>query len=40
MATKVVWAPEVNTGGEAVTVMVNDWLAVFPWTSVMVKVTG
>ena len=32
--------PEVNTGGEAVTVKVKDWVEVFELASVAVMVIG
>jgi hypothetical protein len=40
VSENVVEDPEVNTGGEAVTVKVKDWAEVFVLASVAVMVTG
>ena len=39
-SANVVDAAEVNTGADAVTVKVNDWVAVFELASVAVMVIG
>ncbi len=40
VSANVVDAAEVNTGGEAVTVKVKDWVVVFELASVAVMVIG
>ena len=40
LSVKVVEAAEVNTGTDAATVSVNDWVAVVELTSVAVMVIG
>ena len=40
LSAKVVEAAEVNTGADAVTVKVKDWVAVFELASVAVMMIG